>query len=295
MSMNPAVSVLVTVYNREAYLGECLDSILRSTWQDFEIVIVDDGSSDGSVALARGYEAKDSRVRLHCNERNLGDYPNRNRAASLARGRYLKYVDADDMIYSHSLRLMVETMEQFPEAALGLSWNVIDPPDPFPIVRSAAEVHRAHFLGKSPLGVGPTAGIIRRSAFEEAGGFSGRQFIGDTELWLKLTSRWPMVSLPPALVWWRRHEGQQMALEVERPEVLTARFKLQEAFLAGSTLLTAEQQGEAEVRRRRFHARRLWSLAIRERRPGAAWRLFRESGLGLMEMLKGLRPAGRSR
>ena len=83
MDESPGVSVLVTAYNREAYLAACLESILQSTWEDFEIVVVDDGSSDSSVAIGTSFAFRDSRVRFHRNDRNLGDYPNRMRAAEL--------------------------------------------------------------------------------------------------------------------------------------------------------------------------------------------------------------------
>ena len=286
--LGPVISLLVTVYNRQAYLAACLDSILASTWQDFEVVVVDDGSSDASMAIAEGYAKPDARIRVFRNERNLGDYPNRNRAASLASGRYLKYVDADDLIYRQSLGLMVEAMEKFPDAALGLSWNVVDPPYPYPFLLSPQESHTAHFLGRSPLGVGPSAAIIRRAAFEAVGGFSGKQFIGDTELWLKLTARWPMISLPPALVWWRRHEGQQMVLEQERTEIVTARFLMQLSCLHDTGVLSAAERDSAETRLRQHHARRVLALALRQRQPALAWRLFRASGLALRELLQGL-------
>jgi len=285
----PVVSVLVTVYNRELYLAECLDSILASTWQDFEVVVVDDGSKDGSVVVAEGYAARDPRIRFFPNEKNLGDYPNRMRAASLARGEFLKYVDADDLIYPHSLEIMVEAIRRFPEAALGLSLNRIDPPRPFPFVTESARIMALHFGGASLFGCGPTGGIIRRSAFEEVGGFSGRQFVGDSELWLKLGERWPLVSLPPALVWWRQHEGQQMHLEVSRPEVLLVRLQLEEEALRMTAHLDEPQKLVARRRLRQHHARKLWSLAVRRRSPLAAWRLFRKSGLGLGEVFSGLR------
>jgi glycosyltransferase involved in cell wall biosynthesis len=95
---NPTVSVLVTVYNREAYLAACLDSILASTWQDFEVVVVGGRSTDGSVSVAENYAVRDPRIRFFRNEKNLGDYSNRMRAAELAKGKYLKYVDSDDLI-----------------------------------------------------------------------------------------------------------------------------------------------------------------------------------------------------
>ena len=83
----PAVSVLLTTYNRESFLASAIESVLCPDLQDFELLIVDDGSTDRTVEIARAYERLDSRVRVVVNERNLGQFRNRNRAAELARGR----------------------------------------------------------------------------------------------------------------------------------------------------------------------------------------------------------------
>jgi len=283
---SPLVSVLITVYDRQNYLPAAVGSVLAQTFQDFELIIVDDCSKDHSVGIARRYE-DDPRVKVHVNEKNLGDYPNRNRAASLAKGKYVKYVDADDLIYPHCLQTMVGAMETFPEAALGLSWSVLDPPEPYPFVSTPAQVYRAHYLGRSVLGVGPSAAIIRRDAFEAVGGFSGRQFVGDSELWLELAARWPVVSLPPALVWWRRHEAQQMALENGSMDVLHARFELELSILMNSSLLDVEDRRRAGLRLRQHHARRLLALALRRGQPAAACRLFRRSGIGFLGLVRG--------
>jgi glycosyltransferase involved in cell wall biosynthesis len=282
--------VLITVFNRERYLAAAVDSVLVQTMQDFEVIIVDDVSTDSSVEIAQNYAAREHRVRFFRNERNLGDYSNRNRAASFAAGKYLKYVDADDLIYPHALAVMVGAMERWPEAGLGLSWNVIDPPQPYPFVSSPREVLREHFLGRSILGVGPSAAIIRRDSFAAVGEFSGRQFVGDTDLWLKLAQSQPVVSLPPALVWWRRHEGQQMSFEEARPDVLAVRYQLECETLESSVLLEPAERRRALGRLRQHHARRLLALGLRQRRPLVAWRLFRKSGLGLGGLLRGMRP-----
>jgi len=284
------VSILVTVYNRERYLAACLESLLASHYSDFEVLVVDDASSDRSVAVAEEFASADSRIRLFRNECNLGDYPNRNRAAAHAHGRFLKYLDADDLIYPHSLGLMVEAMEANPEAALGLSLNTFDPLRPFPFVTPSSEVVREHFRGRSVLGVGPSASIIRRDAFEEIGGFSGRQFIGDAELWLKLAERWPVVSLPPALVWWRRHEGQQMNLEMSRPEVLGERFRLEVDTATHTQWLDDSERRTAICRIGQHHARRILALATKGGKPKEAMRLARDSGLSIPEFLRGFRP-----
>jgi glycosyltransferase involved in cell wall biosynthesis len=141
--MNPATSVLVTVYNREAYLAECLKSILASSFEDFEVIVVDDGSTDGSVEIARHFESLDSRIHVHLNPVNLGDYPNRNRAAELARGKYLKYVDSDDLIRPDGLEKMSSAMEAYPEAAYCLSY-----PRPVGLKRPGvtSSIIRASFL-----------------------------------------------------------------------------------------------------------------------------------------------------
>ena len=286
MKLIPVVSVLVTVFNREAYLAATLDSILASSFQDFEVIVVDDASLDGSLAIANRYQRQDSRVRVFTNASNLGDYANRNRAAAEALGNYLKYVDADDLLYAHSLEIMVKAMESAPSAGLGLSWNVIDPPCPYPFVSTPEEVYRAHYLGKSVLGVGPSAAIIRRSAFEAIGGFSGTQFIGDAELWLRLAARWPVVSLPPSLVWWRRHEGQQMSIEQSRPEVLNFRYQMECNGLADCGLLSETEKRLGRARLSYRHGRRLFSMAVRERRPGPAFQLWRRAGLSARDFFR---------
>ena len=100
------VSVLMTAYNREKYLGFAIESILASSYREWELIIVDDVSKDGTVAVASSYAEKDSRIRVFRNEKNLGDYPNRNQAAAYARGKYLKYIDADDYLYPWGLDIL---------------------------------------------------------------------------------------------------------------------------------------------------------------------------------------------
>lgn len=204
----PSVSVLTTSYNREKFLPETLDSILASTFQDFEIIISDDGSTDGTVEVARSYAAKDSRIRVYVNEKNLGDYNNRNKAASYATGKYLKYVDSDDLIYEHTLEVMVRYMDRFPEAGFGLCTSS-ERERPFPILVEPAQAYREHFSGEGHFYRAPASAIIRRSAFEAVGGFSGKRMIGDNELWFKLGRTYPLVKLVTGLSWDRLHGEQE--------------------------------------------------------------------------------------
>jgi len=207
---SPKVSILTTVYNRERYLTDCIESVLVSTYQDWELIIVDDQSSDNSVAIAQSYAAKDQRICVYVNEQNLGDYPNRNKAAAYAKAKYLKYLDADDMIYPHGLEIMVNTMEAHPDCALGISQKVAEDLKPYPFIMTPHETFQREFLQRGVLGLGPTGTIIKREAFEKVGRFTGTRYIGDTELWYQLAMVYPVVKMVPGLTFWRQHEDQEI-------------------------------------------------------------------------------------
>lgn len=204
----PLVSVLMTAYNRSKYIGEAIESVLSSTYQKFELIIVDDGSTDDTVDIAEQYAAKDARVRVFKNENNLGDYPNRNKAATYARGKYIKYLDSDDFIYPHGLQVMVTCMERFPQAGFGLIQNGFES-KPHPLQFEPRQTYFHNFLVSDLLGRAPGSGIILRQSFEECGGFSGMRQMGDYEFWLKIAQYMPMVTIPRDLVWDRIHGEQE--------------------------------------------------------------------------------------
>jgi glycosyltransferase involved in cell wall biosynthesis len=289
MPHSPLVSILVTIYNRANILEATVESALLSSFNDFEIILVDDCSRDSSWDIAQKLASEHKNIRAFRNTTNLGDYGNRNKAASLARGKYIKYLDADDIIYRYSLAMMVEALEAAPNAALALSSNVIDPVKPYPFAIEPREFQLQHYLGKSPLGVGPSAAIIRKDHFDKVGGFSGKQFVGDSELWVKLANRWSIVLLPPALVWWRRHEGQQISFEQKSPEVLNTRFELELQSLSQADLLTPEEKNTANRRLRQHYARKILSVAFTQKRPYLASKLFCDSSLNWTDLLKGFR------
>ena len=93
----PKVSVIIPVYNVEKYLGECLDSVLRQTLEDIEIICVDDGSTDGSAKMLAEYAAKDPRIRI-ITQANAGLSAARNVGMDAATGKYIYFLDSDDYI-----------------------------------------------------------------------------------------------------------------------------------------------------------------------------------------------------
>lgn len=257
----PKVSILTTVYNRENYLAACIESVLASDYPDWELILVDDQSKDQSVAIARRYADQDPRIKVYVNDTNLGDYPNRNQAASYAQGRYLKYLDADDLIYSHGLGIMVRTMDQFPDCALGISQEVAEDIKPYPFVMTPQETFQREFLKRGVLGLGPTGTIIRRDAFKAVGGFTGTRYIGDTELWYQLALQYPVVKMAPGLVYWRQHDDQEITKGTQSYFYLENAFKHKTAqlHLEALPLSLEEKQAALHKLNKRF-ARNLWRL-----------------------------------
>jgi glycosyltransferase involved in cell wall biosynthesis len=208
MIKEPIVSVLMTAFNREKYISEAIKSVLDSSLKDFELIVVDDCSKDRTFEIAKSYEMKDLRIKVYQNQVNLGDYLNRNKAASYATGKYIKYLDSDDLIYPHGLEVFVASMEKFPEAKLGLcSSRSIE--TPYPTLISNDKIFMEHYSGYFHFFRAPGSAIINREAFWEVGGFSGKRLIGDTELWLKFSLKYPLVKINKDLYWCRVHLNQE--------------------------------------------------------------------------------------
>jgi glycosyltransferase involved in cell wall biosynthesis len=209
MAPEVGISVLMTTYNRERYVKDAICSVLQSSFTDFELIVVDDGSKDQTISIVKAMAAQDSRIQLHKNPSNLGDYPNRNRAASLAKGKYLKYVDADDLIYPWGLEVLWESMEKFPNAGWGLCSLAQDRSRIFPFALNPAEAYRYHYLGPRLFHKAPLSSIIRKTLFDEVGGFEPQRMVGDFEMWHRLAKISPVVLMPQGMVWYRFHDQQE--------------------------------------------------------------------------------------
>ncbi len=212
MEDNPLVSVLMTAYNREKFIADAIESVLASSYTNFELIIVDDGSLDNTAGVAKKYEANDSRIRVSVNEQNLGDYPNRNKAASYAKGKYLKYVDSDDRILPQGLASMVNTMESFQDVGCGISSSYeYSGEEKLPIQLDSKEAYYYHYFKRPVFFASPGEVIFKRDTFNAVGGFSEKRMVSDFEMWHKISLHSPVVLMTGGMMWIRKHPGQEVA------------------------------------------------------------------------------------
>ena len=195
----PPLSILTTCFNRVEFVADAIESILSQNFGDFEYIIVDDCSSDGSYEIILEYAKQDSRIHPFRNERNLGDYPNRNKAASYAAGKYIKYVDSDDVIFPYTLDILTHFVERYPHAALLLAAAPPDRIPPFEL--SPRESLITHFTSYGLLSRAPGSALISKQAFDDVGGFPNVRHFGDSGLWLKLAAKYRIVAVPPGWNW----------------------------------------------------------------------------------------------
>ncbi|WP_062544269.1 glycosyltransferase family 2 protein [Rufibacter tibetensis] len=118
--MNPRVSVVLPVYNDEKYIKEAIDSILNQTFYDFELIVIDDRSTDKTSEIVKSF--KDSRIRFYINQKNLGRAGSDNFALNLIKGTYVAKMDSDDVCHPERLAKQVEYLEKHPDVNVVGSW-----------------------------------------------------------------------------------------------------------------------------------------------------------------------------
>jgi len=202
---HPKISVLMPVYNCAKYLRQAIDSILAQTFTNFEFLIIDDGSSDGSVEIINSYQ--DPRIRFIRNEHNLGYIPRLNNGIDLAAGEYLARMDADDISLPQRLERQAAFMDAHPEIAACGTWAQDIDADGRVLAtneKPSGEQLGYEFWRPSPL-YHPSA-MIRLSQLGEMRYDSAFLFSEDYELWLRLRARYRIDNVPECLLLYRVHE-----------------------------------------------------------------------------------------
>src|SRR5215208_1756864 len=210
MATAPTISVLMSVYNGEKYLAEAVESILAQTLADFEFIIIDDGSKDGSLAILQKYAARDSRIRL-TSRANQGLTRTLNEALSQARGEFIARMDSDDVARPDRFENQIRFLREHPEiVCAGGYFELIDdevrlltllkPPT------DDAEIQRQALAGHGAI-CHPSA-MIRREALERINGYDTDFMTAqDLDLWLRLGEIGKLANVPVPVLRFRLHES----------------------------------------------------------------------------------------
>lgn len=202
-------SVLVTVamvtYNSSKYVSVAIESVLSSSYANFELIISDDNSSDDTWNIIQSF--KDKRIRAFKNEKNIGEYPNRNRCIELASGEYLIFIDGDDMIYPHGLEFMTKMLNNFPDCGMALMrWykkNIV-----YPVIISPRQLFQGVYFdyGFNDMAFANT--FFRLSFLRKAGMFPENIKAGDNYIRLKVGGFSNTLLISDQLTFWRETPGQ---------------------------------------------------------------------------------------
>jgi glycosyltransferase involved in cell wall biosynthesis len=216
----PLVSIVVPVYNSEAFLRETLDSVFALEYEPFEVIVVDDGSTDGSADIAESY------ARVHCiRQENRGPSEARNVGVRLARGEFVAFVDSDDIVLPHKLSAQVGHLLNHPEvtANLGRQEWITPPPN---AVRD--------LVWGDLDGIPPMSMVIRRTALVELGGFDpALRGPEDTDFLMRMRQDgYEFLVLPEIVMRRRYHVGNLVAGHRDAPipmELLKAKLDRERA------------------------------------------------------------------
>jgi len=196
------------VYNAQRYVAEAVESILNQTFSDFEFIIIDDGSTDGSLAILQKYAEQDERIRL-VSRPNTGIVGALNEGIDMARGEYIARMDADDVSIPSRLELQLGYMRENPQCvAVGGLMLMVDPSGAplmiWDIARTHEEIDRLHLSGQGGAMPHP-ASMLRRNALLSVGGYREGVHAEDLDLFLRLAEIGELTNLPSVVLRYRQH------------------------------------------------------------------------------------------
>lgn len=209
----PKVSVIIPTYNRERFIAVAIDSVLAQTYKDFEVIVVDDGSSDGTPGILSSYE--DDRL-IHLTQNNKGRSIARNRALAIARGEYIAFLDSDDMYLPDKLALQVSFLDSHPDvgmiytsaACIDEEGHAID----YRYVASVSGHIYRHIAFFEPVTITLPTVMMRRSVFDKTGTFDERMDrFEDTDMWRRVSKVTYIHALPIETCKLRTHHDNKLA------------------------------------------------------------------------------------
>lgn len=206
------ISVIMSAYNSAAYIAEAIDSILSQTFSEFMLFVVDDGSTDNTKSIMESYAARDSRIYILVNEKNIGIAASHNKALQHCDTPYIAPMGADDIVVPDWLQKKYDFLEQHPElAALGNAHQTIshDAKNYYNIWAPPTTPHKiTQTLFNGGTGIPHGSALIRTAVIKELGGYR-ENFVAalDVDFWLRLAEKYAIGCLPDILLYYRQHQS----------------------------------------------------------------------------------------
>ncbi len=213
--LSPKVSVIVATYNREKYLKEAIISVLEQTYCDFEIIVIDDGSTDNTHIMIESFQ--DPRLR-YIKQENHGRSHARNVGLHLSKGQYIAFLDSDDLYLMHKLALQISYLDTHPKVGMiYTSAYCIDDNGNFISHQYKAKVsgsiyHKIAFF--IPVTITLPTVMLRRNIILKAGGFDEKMYrFEDTDLWRRISKITPIDAIDVYTCKLRTHAGNDIKMQ----------------------------------------------------------------------------------
>lgn len=203
----PRVSVIIPTYNSAPYLKQAVDSVLAQTFQDYEVIVIDDGSTDDTESLMNSYGSPVRYIR----QSNGGVAVARNRGIDESLGEYVAFLDADDVWLPGKLELQIAALDQSPDAGVCYADFFIVAPDL--TVRSRVSMPQqdttlSDLLLRGNVVGTPSTVVCHRERIKQAGGFDRAFSYGaDWEMWIRLASATEFIHVKEPLILYRQHDS----------------------------------------------------------------------------------------
>lgn len=222
-------------YNRQDYIGESIESVLTQSFSDFELVIIDNCSTDNTVEIVRQYAEKDKRIKLYVNERNIGICSSMNRCILNSCGEYIKFLFSDDLLAPKCIETFVDVMDKNPGVSLVTSFtravgqnNTVRDEKFFPqtgLFESRKAQKSLFFDGNWP--GSPSNTMLRRRDLH-IGLFNHmwKYWLGDLDMWMRLLGAGDAYIVPEILNFPRIHDNSESAIHGVDFRLITERITL---------------------------------------------------------------------
>jgi glycosyltransferase involved in cell wall biosynthesis len=261
--MNPSVSVILPAYNAERYIAAAVQSLLNQTFGDFELIVINDGSTDGTSAILHDLASKNPRIQL-VSRPNTGYVAALNEGIELAKGEFIARMDADDLSLPTRFEKQVAYLRVNPDCVL-LGSNVAQMDVAGLVIGPMADIaygHDAitHALLRRGWPIVHPAVMMRTDAVRKVGGYVVEYCPNeDHDLFLKLGEIGRLENLPEVLVHYRKHDGSQSTQKVEQTITIISRIIIEACRRRGIPVPPEAAQPDRKPPAKKVDVQRSWA------------------------------------